>query len=215
MTALTYTDVDTPTTSTARVIGAIALGGAITFGLFVVMAKLVAQDETPVVVSTLPVIPNPVLQLEDEKTIVRPTIPQREKPKTPPPPARIKSEPTEVAMGEPGIGTNFTGIDRIKIGNDFTMGQGDQQARPVVQIEPAYPPAAARDGIEGWVSLSFTIDPVGSVKDITVIDAEPARVFNREARRALARWKYRPKMVDGSAVSQPDMRVLLTFKLDQ
>ena len=213
MTAITY--FDTPTTSPVRFIGAIALGTAITFGLFVLMAKLVAQDESPIVVNTMPVIPNPVLQLEDEKTIVRPTLPERQKPQTPPPPARMKSEPTEVAIGEPGIRTDFTGIDRIKIANEFTVGQSDQQARPVVQIEPAYPPAAARDGIEGWVSLSFTIDPLGSVKDITVLDAEPARVFNREARRALARWKYRPKLVEGSAVSQPDMRVLLTFKLDQ
>ncbi|WP_414828837.1 TonB family protein [Alteromonas sp. H39] len=211
----TLTCFNTPTPSPARLLGAITLGGVITFGLFAVMAKLVAQDDTPLVVSSMPVIPNPVLQLEDEKTIVRPTLPKREKPQTPPPPSRITSDPIEVTMGEPNIGTGFTGIDKITIDNDFSSGLSDQQARPVVQIEPAYPPDAARDGIEGWVSLSFTIDALGGVKDITIIDAEPARVFNREARRALARWKYRPKVVEGNAVSQPDMRVLLTFRLDQ
>ena len=204
-----------PATSPARIIGAIALGSAVTFGLFVVMAELVAQDETGVVVEDLPIVPNPVLQLEEEKTIVRPPIPKMEKPETPPPPARVQSDPTEVALGDPDIGTGLTGIDKITMDTDFNMGQGDQQARPVVQIEPGYPPEAARDGIEGWVSLSFTIDQLGSVKDIAIIDAEPARVFNREARRALARWKYRPKVINGTAVSQPDMRVLLTFTLDQ
>jgi protein TonB len=90
----------------------------------------------------------------------------------------------------------------------------DGEATPIVRINPRYPPAAARDGIQGWVQLRFTIDETGGVTDVEVIDSEPRRVFDQEARRALLRWKYKPKVVDGKAVRQPGQTVQLDFTLD-
>jgi protein TonB len=89
----------------------------------------------------------------------------------------------------------------------------DGDATPVVRIDPKYPPEAARDGKEGWVELSFTINEVGGVEDVEVIDADPKRVFDREAKRALRKWKYRPKVVDGVAEKQFGLKVRLDFKL--
>ncbi|WP_296049468.1 energy transducer TonB [uncultured Alteromonas sp.] len=43
----------------------------------------------------------------------------------------------------------------------------------IVRIDPKYPSQAARDGLEGWVMLSYNIDKHGSVSDITVLDASP------------------------------------------
>jgi protein TonB len=65
------------------------------------------------------------------------------------------------------------------------------------------------------VQLSFTIDEVGGVTDIKVIKAEPKRLFDREAKRALRKWKYKPKIVDGKPQLQTGMSVQLDFKLDQ
>ncbi|WP_323601874.1 energy transducer TonB, partial [Rheinheimera pleomorphica] len=61
--------------------------------------------------------------------------------------------------------------------------------------------------------LAFTIAANGAVTDVSVIAAEPARVFDRDAIRALRRWKYQAKIVDGVAVSQPNMQVQLDFSL--
>jgi protein TonB len=83
-----------------------------------------------------------------------------------------------------------------------------------VRINPKYPTTAARDGIEGWVQLSFNISPTGEVIDAVVLNAEPKRIFNREALRAIKRWKYRPKVIEGVAQLQTDQTVQLDFKLD-
>jgi TonB family protein len=86
--------------------------------------------------------------------------------------------------------------------------------RHVVRIEPKYPREAALGGIEGWVKLSFTINEYGGVADVNVIDAHPNDIFNKAAKRALVKWKYRPKVVDGITVKQTDLMVHIDFKLN-
>ena len=95
-----------------------------------------------------------------------------------------------------------------------TINQPTGDATPIVRINPKYPPVAARDGIEGWVQISFSISPTGEVIDPVIIDAEPKRVFDREAIRAIKRWKYRPKVVEGVAQLQTNQSVQLDFKID-
>ncbi|MDP2561142.1 TonB family protein [Psychrobium sp. 1_MG-2023] len=66
-----------------------------------------------------------------------------------------------------------------------------EQAQPTVRIEPRYPVQAARDGIEGSVVLKFDITQSGDVKNIIVVKSVPENVFDKEARRALKKWKYK------------------------
>ena len=49
---------------------------------------------------------------------------------------------------------------------------------------------------------------------MNVIDAEPKRVFDKEAKRALRKWKYKPKVVDGKAMKQVGLTVRLDFNMD-
>lgn len=81
----------------------------------------------------------------------------------------------------------------------------------IVRIDPKYPTQAARDGLEGWVMLSYTIDNIGRVTDITVLDASPKGIFDREARRALAKWRYKPTVKGGKPLAVPGVMVLLEF----
>lgn len=73
---------------------------------------------------------------------------------------------------------------------------------PVVVIRPMYPREAALSGTEGWVKIEFTITETGTVKEPRVVDAQPARLFNREAIRAILKWKFKPRVVDGVAVER-------------
>jgi len=85
---------------------------------------------------------------------------------------------------------------------------------PVVVIRPMYPREAAMSGIEGWVKVEFTITETGTVEKPEVIDSDPPRVFNREAIRAILKWKFKPRVVDGVAVERRATQVI-DFTLDQ
>jgi TonB family protein len=72
----------------------------------------------------------------------------------------------------------------------------------VKSVSPEYPQKAMRREIEGYVDLHFTSNETGEVVDVTVVKAEPADIFEDAAIRALRKWKFKPMVVDGEAVSQ-------------
>lgn len=79
-------------------------------------------------------------------------------------------------------------------------------ARPLRQVQPEYPIEAARKRQEGWVELEFTIGTDGRVTEVSVLRAQPARVFNREATRAMQQWTFEPALENGQAVVSRERR---------
>ncbi|GGA11120.1 energy transducer TonB [Dyella caseinilytica] len=71
---------------------------------------------------------------------------------------------------------------------------------PISVIRPRYPPTALRNGQEGWVDVQYTVNPDGSVTNISVVSAEPRHIFDSAAIDALRRAKFSPAMRDGTAV---------------
>jgi len=67
-------------------------------------------------------------------------------------------------------------------------------------VTPAWPESAA--GAEGWVRLTFTLLPDGTVADIEVKEAHPEGVFEDSAVEALRQWKYQPVERDGKKIAQ-------------
>ncbi len=124
---------------------------------------------------------------------------------------------TLLTMAESGTlaATDGAGAGMAAAAGVGLKGAAGGAAVPLVRIEPRYPPKALREGKEGWVKLRFTIAADGTTKDIEVLDAKPRRLFEAEARRALARWQYQPRMVDGRAVEQPGEQVQLDFVLER
>ena len=100
----------------------------------------------------------------------------------------------------------------------MTFGSGgfnpDRSVVPVSRIHPRYPRLAARRGIEGDVTLQFTITETGLVTNIKVVDANPAGLFEQAAKDALSRWKYKAKTLDGKPVTQ-FAEVIISFRLEK
>jgi TonB family protein len=81
----------------------------------------------------------------------------------------------------------------------------------IVAPDPVYPPQALRERTQGWVALEFTILATGEVGDIEVRGAKPIGVFEDAATAALARWRFRPRSVNGQPVAQ---RSSITLRFD-
>jgi protein TonB len=84
----------------------------------------------------------------------------------------------------------------------------EQEVMPLNDVRPEYPYRARQRGIEGHIKLAFTITPAGKVENIRVLEASPRNVFDREARRAAARWRFAPRTENGSAVSREAVKTL-------
>lgn len=197
-----------------RFIVALLLGAAATFLLFAFMAFLISggdgRADGPPESAPIELVTTPPESDTERRTRVPPTppTPPEQPPETPP---NEPDQADDALSFDPGFVVEVGGTD-----TGFSTGglNTDGDATPIVRINPRYPPEAARDGINGWVLLRFTIDETGGVTDVEVIDSNPRRIFDNEARRALLRWKYKPKIIDGKAVPQPGMTVQLDFNLD-
>ena len=93
---------------------------------------------------------------------------------------------------------------------DETAGQSgpEQEVMPLNDVRPEYPYRARQRGIEGHIKLAFTITAAGKVENIRVLEASPSNVFDREARRAAARWRFAPRTENGAAVSREAVKTL-------
>ncbi|MCG8670074.1 MAG: energy transducer TonB [Pseudomonadales bacterium] len=93
------------------------------------------------------------------------------------------------------------------------FGTGDGDFLPMVKVPPQYPRRALRNGIEGWVVVSFTVTSDGSVRSPKVVDSNPKGVFDQSAINAVMKFKYKPRMVAGQAVEVQGVQNKFTFKL--
>lgn len=77
----------------------------------------------------------------------------------------------------------------------------NQDFKLIRRVNASYPAQALRSRTEGWVELAFTITAEGDVTEVEVVDANPRRIFDREAVRALGQWKFTPRIENGKAVA--------------
>lgn len=70
-------------------------------------------------------------------------------------------------------------------------------------VTPDYPTDALSRRLGGVVTIEFKIDSKGAPRDVRVLKAEPAKVFDRAAVDAVKRWRYEPLLIDGAPVEVP------------
>jgi protein TonB len=187
------------------------MAAAVTFVLFLLMQQLVTTDSgflgelEPIQgIRFGPVdIPDDIVTRSRRKPEKPPP------PDDPPPPPRLslsrveQPDPQMPRVDIPVLDIPLTGGSGLYLGNFQQLdANAEGDVSPVVVIRPMYPREAALSGIEGWVKVEFTITETGTVKNPHVVDAEPARIFNREALRAILKWKFKPRVIDGVAVER-------------
>ncbi|MFO7286363.1 MAG: energy transducer TonB [Gammaproteobacteria bacterium] len=88
-----------------------------------------------------------------------------------------------------------------------TTADADEPLRPLIQVQPEYPPAAAERKLEGWVELAVTVDTSGAVQRAELLRSEPAGVFDAAASAAVMRWRYPPVGEPRSVVERIEFRM--------
>ena len=69
--------------------------------------------------------------------------------------------------------------------------QAQSTVTPVKREPVEFPKAAQKAGFEaGKVRAKLTIDAVGNVVDVLILEASPPRVFDGAVRNSLSLWKY-------------------------
>lgn len=64
-------------------------------------------------------------------------------------------------------------------------------------ISPKFPLRAARQDLQGWVTIQFTVEANGSVDNVHVIRADPPQEFDRAAIIAVRQWRFKPAVING------------------
>lgn len=192
------------------------MAAGITLGLFYFMQALIATgDQLDQRVSVVKMVDAtmPEIELEVIEEIDRPEPIQ---------------DDTEVVEDIPDRQINLSdgpslNIERANIEIDTglqlsnaSISATDGDMLPLVAIAPQYPTRAAQRGIQGWCLVSFTVDGLGNVDEdsITVVDGEPAGVFDRSSTRAAARFKFQPRVVDGQGVAVEGVQYVFRYQLE-
>lgn len=70
---------------------------------------------------------------------------------------------------------------------------------PLLRWSPEYPAQAETQGIEGHVTIEFDVTAEGSVENLSVVESQPAGLFDDAALDAVRRWRY-PSAPDRDAI---------------
>jgi protein TonB len=147
-----------------------------------------------------------------------PPVTKRDEKITRDPPTLIPDGPTVMRddFGDDGVGRLpyerlvLERIDRTSIG----VRGVDGDVMPRVRPDPEYPPRALASGIDGWVQVQFTVTAIGTVRDAIVVASEPGTVFDEAALKAIARWRYNPRVDSGVAVERVGLQTVIRFELE-
>ena len=100
------------------------------------------------------------------------------------------------------------------IGGPGGMNIAEGDYLPIVRVAPVYPARALSRGLEGYVDMAFTVTTTGTVKDPVVVFSTSS-LFERAAIRAVLKFKYKPRVVDGVPVEVPNVKTRITFKIEE
>ena len=101
----------------------------------------------------------------------------------------------------------------VDIGGPGGMNIAEGDYLPIVRVAPVYPARALSRGLEGYVDLEFYVTAAGTVRD-PAVTFSTSSLFERAALRAVLKFKYKPRVVDGVPVEVPGVKTRITFKIE-
>ena len=145
----------------------------------------------------------------DTKTLKpkKPPDPEQPPPDTPPQLDEIDASVQTVNIGavDTEVGVNVGGI------GGFNAAEGEYL--PIVKVAPIYPNRALTRGIEGHCIVVYTVTRNGTTKDPKVVECTSS-LFANASVKASAKFKYKPRVINGQPIDVPGVMHKITFELE-
>ena len=193
----------------------IVIGVVVTLSLLFVMQLLIASGKQALTkprdrakLEFVRIKRNEALNVEDF-TPEKPPKPPETPPETPPQDMdNIDPSAPTINVAPPTVSADTS------IGGPGGMNIAEGDYLPIVRVAPVYPERALSRGLEGYVDMSFTVTTTGTVRD-PVVMFSTSSLFERAAMRAVLKFKYKPRVVDGVPVDVPNVKTRITFKIEE
>jgi len=142
--------------------------------------------------------------------------PPPEMPDRPDAPPEVPVQQTQIqGPTANNVSINMSLENTTQVKSNFGLSSTDGEYLPIVKVAPMYPARAQSQGIEGWVLLSFTVTEAGGVTDPKVLESQPSGVFDEAAKKAVMKFKYKPRVENGKPIAVPNVQHLIRFELDK
>jgi protein TonB len=191
---------------------AIGVGAVVTFGLLFLMQLLVARsggglgEARTFELGDFVRVEREQVAERREREVEKPPEPEQQPDLPPQTTSDTFNNSLSVSVATPTVRTSF------EMGG-LGFGVNDGEYLPIVKVQPVYPARAAARGLEGYVIVEFTVTTTGTTRDIFVYESSSS-LFERAAIDAAAKFKYRPRVIDGEPVEVPGVRNRITFVLE-
>ena len=192
---------------TAAGIGA----GAVTAGLFVLMAALIREEFQPE--DTLELAQYEINPRVDDIVVQTRTITMSKMPKLDiPPPPPVVDIPATQKPSEPVVTLGGDKpIFKVKTMRFETpeIVESDRNAQPIMRIPPQMPPRADRSG---HCMMRFNVSADRQPYDVQATSCSQP-LFSGASVRAVQNWRYRPKIRDGQPRPYLGVETRISFQL--
>lgn len=148
-------------------------------------------------------IPEPIVE-KKLASVVKSKL--KPKPKTEVKPTKSKnSQPKTEQPQNINSASSSTPISSVQASGSGTSNVSAPRA--LSQAKPVYSERARAMGLEGSVVVKYDIEANGRVVNINIISATPKNLFERDVKKAMARWRYEPRIAK-------NLQITFYFKLN-
>ena len=195
-----------------RALSSATAGLAVTTGLLYLMQFLVATGEEIITEPRPRYVLDWIGPQQPPDTPVETRPPERpDKPQIPP--KTNFADLTDTGLVGVGIPT-APPVPRTHRPAFTKFGVSDGPLINIIKVQPQYPAAAAIRGLDGTVIVQFDVTAMGVVENVVVVDSTN-KIFNKAAIEAAYRFKYKPRVVDGTQYGGKGLRQLFRFEMEK
>jgi len=133
-------------------------------------------------------------------------------PEEPPPDTPQQLDDIDTSAETVNIGAVDTNVGVGAGIGGFNAGEGEYL--PIVKVAPIYPNRALSRGIEGWCIVEYTVTRSGTTANGKVVECTSS-LFANASLKASAKFKYKPRVINGTHIDVPGVQHKITFELER